>query len=75
MTAHDLETSNSRRRDGRQPADLRPISIVRRYTRAVPGSVLIQAGETIVLCTASVDESLPPWIEERPDSRLGHGRI
>ncbi len=49
------------RNDGRAPHDLRPLSIQRRFTRTSPGSVLIQAGGTRVLCTASVDESVPPW--------------
>lgn len=52
------------RRDGRQPHDLRPLSIQRHYTLATPGSVLIRAGETLILCTASVDESLPPWMKK-----------
>lgn len=51
------------RRDGRTPADLRPIEIERHYTQASPGSVLIRAGDTLVLCTASVEESLPPWMK------------
>lgn len=51
------------RHDGRQPDELRPLRIKRRYTRAAPGSVLIQAGSTTVLCTASVDEQVPPWMK------------
>jgi ribonuclease PH len=51
------------RRDGRRADDLRPITIERQYTKMTPGSVLIRAGETVVLCTASVDESLPPWMK------------
>jgi ribonuclease PH len=66
MSEFDRTTSPFQRRDGRQPTDLRPVSIVRQYTRAAPGSVLIRAGETIVLCTASVDESLPPWMKKDP---------
>jgi ribonuclease PH len=50
------------RRDGRRADDLRPISIERPYTKMTPGSVLIRAGETVVLCTASIDETLPPWM-------------
>lgn len=56
--------TDSLRRDGRGPDDLRPISIERHYTRTAPGSVLIRAGDTVVLCTASVDESLPPWMKK-----------
>ncbi len=54
----------SPRRDGRRPEDLRLISIVRNYTATTPGSVLIRAGDTVVLCTASVDETLPPWMKK-----------
>ena len=57
-------TPHTPRRDGRGPEDLRPISIERHYTRTAPGSVLIRAGETVVLCTASVDETLPPWMKK-----------
>ncbi|MEX1232117.1 MAG: ribonuclease PH [Planctomycetaceae bacterium] len=53
------------RTDGRRNDQLRNITVRRHYTNATPGSVLIQAGETIVLCTASVDESVPPW-KQRP---------
>jgi len=49
------------RPNGRAPDELRAITITRRFTGAAPGSVLIQAGRTTVLCTASVDLSLPPW--------------
>jgi ribonuclease PH len=51
------------RPDGRRPNQLRPIKIKRRYTRPAPGSVLIQAGGTGVLCTASVDAEMPPWLK------------
>lgn len=42
--------------------ELRPIKIKRHYTRSAPGSVLIQAGRTTVLCTASVEPGVPPWL-------------
>ena len=51
------------RHDGRKPTELRPIKIKRRYTRAAPGSVWVSAGRTTVLCTASVDEAVPKWME------------
>lgn len=41
---------------------IRPVKIKRKYTSSSPGSVLYQCGETIVLCTASVDSSVPPWL-------------
>ncbi len=50
------------RHDGRAPHDLRPITVKRRYTRPAAGSVLIASGRTTVLCTASVDPTVPPWM-------------
>jgi ribonuclease PH len=49
------------RRDGRASDELRPITVRRHFTAGAPGSVLIQAGRTTVLCTASIDEAVPPW--------------
>jgi ribonuclease PH len=49
------------RHDNRQPNELRPIRVQRHFTGAAPGSVLIQAGRTTVLCTASIDSTLPTW--------------
>ena len=46
---------------GRRPDELRPITVERPYLGAAPGRILIRAGRTAVLCTASVDESVPPW--------------
>jgi len=51
------------RHDGRQSDELRPIKIERNFTRATPGSVLIQAGRTIVLCAASVAPEVPAWLK------------
>ncbi len=45
--------------------ELRPVKIKRRFTRQTPGSVLYQSGGTTVLCTASVEQSVPPWLEGR----------
>ncbi len=50
------------RRDGRQPDDLRPLTFTRDYTEMAAGSVLVTMGRTRVLCTASVDERVPPWV-------------
>lgn len=47
----------------RKPTELRPVKIKRKFTNKTPGSVLYQCGETVVLCTASVDERVPPWME------------
>src|ERR1700733_9034950 len=53
------------RHDGRAVDSLRPITIKRHFTGAAPGSVLIQAGRTTVLCTASVDLKVPDWMAGR----------
>lgn len=50
------------RSDNRKADELRPIRITRRFTRTAPGSVLIQAGGTTVLCSASIDTKLPEWM-------------
>lgn len=55
----------STRHDGRKADEIRPPKIKRRYTRAAPGSVLYQVGNTVVLCTASIDEQVPPWMAGR----------
>ena len=46
----------------RRSNELRPIKVKRRYTRTSPGSVLYQSGNTTVLCTASVQADVPPWL-------------
>jgi ribonuclease PH len=50
------------RPSGRAPDELRPIRITRRFTRHAEGSVLIEFGDTRVLCTASVEESVPSFL-------------
>jgi ribonuclease PH len=50
------------RPSGRAPDELRSVRIARRFTRHAEGSVLIEFGDTRVLCTASVDESVPPFL-------------
>jgi ribonuclease PH len=47
----------------RQPEQLRDIRITRRYTRHAEGSVLIECGETRVICTASIDDKVPPFLK------------
>ena len=48
------------RGDGRAYGALRPITIERGFTRHAEGSVLVSFGHTKVLCTASVEEKVPP---------------
>jgi ribonuclease PH len=50
------------RPSGRRPDQLRPVVIERHFTKHAEGSVLISCGDTRVLCTASVEERLPPWL-------------
>jgi len=56
------------RADGRENDALRPIEMVRGFTTAAAGSVLIRAGRTHVLCTASIETGVPAWREAS-----GHG--
>jgi ribonuclease PH len=51
------------RPSGRKPDELRPVRISRGYTRHAEGSVLIEFGDTRVLCTASVDDKVPPFLK------------
>ena len=51
------------RPSGRAPDELRPIRFQRRYTRHAEGSVLVEFGETRVICTATVEESVPRWLK------------
>jgi ribonuclease PH len=50
------------RRDGREPDDLRALAFTRDFTQFAAGSVLVEFGMTRVLCTASVEERVPPWL-------------
>jgi ribonuclease PH len=54
----------SRRVNGRRPDELRPVRILRRYTKHAEGSVLVEFGDTKVLCTASVEERVPPFLKD-----------
>jgi ribonuclease PH len=50
---------------GRAPDELRPIEIEPGFVRTASGSALISCGETRVICTASVQESVPRWMQGR----------
>jgi len=52
----------SPRRDGREPDELRPITFTRDFTEFAAGSVLVEFGQTRVLCTASTEDRVPPWL-------------
>ena len=49
----------------REPDQMRPVQIERQYTMHAEGSVLIACGNTRVLCTASVEERVPPWLRNK----------
>lgn len=50
------------RPSGRTPEQMRNVSITRNYTKHAEGSVLVEFGETKVLCTASVETRIPGWM-------------
>jgi len=51
------------RPSGREPSQLREIKLTRRYTKHAEGSVLVEFGDTKVLCTASVETSVPRFLK------------
>ena len=53
------------RTDGRRPDQLRPTTITPDYLKDPAGSALVRAGDTWVLCTASVEERVPPWMRQQ----------
>ena len=57
-----MSDASNARLDGRRPDALRPIQFARNFTRYAEGSVLVSFGETRVLCNASVEEKVPPFM-------------
>lgn len=57
-----MSASNTREPFGRSSHQIRPLSLQCDVNRYAEGSVLIRAGNTHVLCTASVEESVPDWL-------------
>jgi ribonuclease PH len=51
------------RTDGRKPGEMRPVKITRKYLKHAAGSVLIEMGDTKVLCAATLEESVPPFLK------------
>lgn len=51
------------RNDGRTAEQLRPVKITRNYTKHAEGSVLIEVGDTKVICTATIEEKVPPFMK------------
>ncbi|MGE3181740.1 MAG: ribonuclease PH, partial [Phycisphaerae bacterium] len=58
------------RHDGRAPNQLRPVAIETGFISSASGSALVSAGKTRVICTASIEKSVPPWRESS-----GHGWV
>lgn len=52
------------RPDGRRFDELRPVTIKREFTKYAEGSVLIEMGDTKVICTASVENKVPAWLKD-----------
>ncbi|MBL8819011.1 MAG: ribonuclease PH [Planctomyces sp.] len=63
------------RHDGRQASELRPIRIQRGFTKTSISSVLIEFGRTMVLCTASLERSVPPWRKPKDPSEPIQGWV
>ena len=57
---------------GRSNNQVRPVTLTRNYTKHAEGSVLVEFGDTKVLCTASIEEGVLP---ERPGPGLDHRRV
>ncbi len=53
------------RPDGRRANELREIKIVKNFLKTAEGSVLIEAGDTKVICTASIEEKVPPFLKDQ----------
>ncbi len=51
------------RHDGRKPGEIRPVTIVTDFTMHAEGSVLISCGNTKVICNATVEDSVPPFLK------------
>ncbi len=51
------------RSNHRTPSQIRPVTITRRYIKHADGSVLIECGDTKVVCTASISEQVPPFLK------------
>jgi ribonuclease PH len=51
--------------DGRKLDQMRPAKITRNYLKGAPGSVLIEMGDTKVICTATIEEQVPPFLRNK----------
>ncbi len=60
----------SARPSGRRPDELRAVRLTRRYTKHAEGSVLVEFGDTQVICTASVEEKVPGFLKGKGEGWL-----
>ncbi|MGD0651893.1 MAG: ribonuclease PH [Verrucomicrobiia bacterium] len=64
-----------KRIDGRKPNELRPVRIHTHYVSPPEGSVLIEMGQTRVLCAASIENGVPRWMRESRQGAISGGWI
>ena len=55
----------NRRVDGRLPNELRKVELIPNFTKWAEGSVLCRFGDTHVLCNATIEERVPPWMKDQ----------
>ena len=67
MTDPKEQITKILREDGRTSSEMRPIRMTTDFTRYAEGSVLIEVGETRVLCNATIDERVPPFLKGKDD--------
>src|SRR6185295_12041780 len=58
-----LKKQPGQRGDGRKPDQLRPVTITSPFSKHAEGSALIEVGDTKVVCTASIEERVPPFLK------------
>lgn len=59
---------------GRSNNQVRPVTLTRNYTKHAEGSVLVEFGDTKVLCTASIEEGVPRFLKGQGEG-LDHRRV
>ncbi|MCF7847784.1 MAG: ribonuclease PH [Kiritimatiellales bacterium] len=62
INLEDFVDNSEKRIDGRKPDEMRPISFTKDFITSAKGSVLVEMGNTRVICTASVGENVPGWM-------------
>ena len=65
---------SSKRTDGRQNHEVRPIEILTNYTLYAEGAVLVSSGNTKIICTASIEKKVPEWFS-RNNKKANYGWV